>query len=165
MTNTTKQVRFLCRAALIGALYCVLTYVSALLGLSSGAVQIRLSEILTILPAFTPAAIPGLFIGCALSNILTGCALWDVVFGSVATLLGAIGTHYISRINVHLAPIPPILANATIVPFVLKYTYGIPGNLWYFALTVGLGEVIACGLLGEYLIRALKKHGGRIFRD
>ena len=163
--NTSKRVRELCRAALIAAIYCVLTYISAALGLASGAIQIRLSEMLTILPAFSPAAIGGLFIGCALSNLLTGCALWDIVFGALATLIGAVGTHYIAKIDKRLSPIPPILANAAIVPFVLKYTYGFAGSIWYFALTVGIGEIISCGILGLFLCRALEKHGSRIFRN
>ena len=87
-----KKVLFLTQAAAIAALYFVLTWLASMLGLSSGAIQVRFSEALTILPFFTPAAIPGLFIGCLLSNFLTGAVVWDVVFGSIATLIGAVGT-------------------------------------------------------------------------
>ena len=93
------------------------------------------------------------------------CALWDIVFGALATLIGAVGTHYIAKIDKRLAPIPPILANAAIVPFVLKYTYGFAGSIWYFAVTVGIGEIISCGVLGLFLLRTLDKHGNRIFRN
>ena len=84
-------------AALIAALYVVLTFIANAAGLASGAIQVRLSEMLTIMPMFTWAAVPGLTIGCVLANLLTGCAVWDVVFGSLATLLGALGTYYIGR--------------------------------------------------------------------
>ena len=91
-----KKINFLTQAAMIAALYVVLTLAINAFGLASGAIQIRVSEALTILPYFTPAAIPGLFIGCLLSNTITGCALFDIIFGSIATLLGAVGTYLLS---------------------------------------------------------------------
>jgi uncharacterized membrane protein len=111
---------------------------------------------LTILPVFTPAAIPGLFVGCVIANLLTGCALWDVVFGSLATLVGAIGT-YLLRKRPLLATIPPILANAITVPFVLILVYALEGTYFYFFTTVLLGEVISCGVLGMVLSKSLGK--------
>ncbi len=153
--------KFLAQSAIIAALYVVLTYLANVLGLASGAVQVRFSESLTILPVFTPAAIPGLFIGCFISNILSGCVIWDVVFGSVATLLGAIFT-YLLRKHKKLAPIPPILANTIIVPFVLKFAYGLPASLGYFILTVGAGEIISCGILGTALLLYLQKYENAI---
>ena len=87
-----QKVLYLTQAAMIAALYVVLTFVANALGLANGAIQIRFSEALTILPYFTPAAIPGLFIGCILSNTLTGCMIQDIIFGSLATLAGAFGT-------------------------------------------------------------------------
>ena len=140
----------------IAALYVVLTLVANAFGLASGAIQVRLSEALTILPCFTAAAVPGLTVGCILANIFTGCALWDVVFGSLATLIGAAGT-YLLRKKPMLAWIPPVLSNAIIVPIVLQKVYGVPDSFWYLMLTVGAGEVIACGILGLLLYKALSK--------
>ena len=157
-----KKTRFITQAALIAALYVVLTYVANSLGLASGAIQVRFSEALTILPFFTPAAIPGLFIGCILSNLLTGCALLDIIFGSIATLLGAIGT-YVLRKHKWLAPLPPVLSNILIVPFVLAYVYGVPGGIPYLMATVGAGEVISCYVFGMVLLFALNKYRGVIF--
>ena len=157
-----KKTLFITQAALIAALYVVLTYVANLLGLANGAIQVRFSEALTILPYFTPAAIPGLFIGCMLSNFLTGCALWDIVFGSLATLLGALGTYALRKFK-WLTPLPPIAANTLIVPFVLSYVYGVPDSIPYLMLTVGIGEVISCYVLGMLLLFALGKYRSRIF--
>jgi len=161
MKRNPRLVR-VAQAAVIAALYVVLTYVAAILGLASGAIQIRLSEALCILPVFTGAAVPGLFIGCVTANLLTGCALWDVVFGSLATLIGAVLCRVMRRHRV-LALVPNILANTLIVPLVLMFVYQAPGTFWYFALTVGIGEVIACGVLGTLLGRALAPHEERIF--
>ena len=149
----TKQ---LTQGAIIATLYVILTGVSRLFGLDSGVIQVRFSEAMCILPIFTPAAIPGLFVGCLLSNILAGGIIWDVIFGSVATLLGAIGTRFLRK-NRFLATLPPILANAIIVPFVLFYAYGIPGSIPYFMMTVGIGEIISCGILGLFLYSGVKK--------
>ena len=155
MKNKNK-IRSIAISAVVASLYVVLTYLTNLLGLASGAIQIRFSEMLTILPVFTPAAIPGLFVGCVIANLLTGCALWDVVFGSLATLVGAIGT-YLLRKRPLLATIPPILANAIIVPFVLILVYALEGTYFYFFTTVLLGEVISCGVLGTVLSKSLGK--------
>lgn len=164
-----KKVLFLTQAAMIAALYVVLTFIANAFGLANYAVQVRFSEALTILPYFTPAAIPGLVIGCFLSNILTGCALPDIIFGTLATLIGALGT-YAFRKWKWMAPITPIIANTIIVPLVLIYGYGflIEGVsvlycFGYYALTVGAGEVISCGILGMLLLFALQKYRGKIF--
>lgn len=142
-------------AAIVAALYVVLTYIAAAMGLASNPVQIRFSEALTILPIFTPAAIPGLVVGCLLANILTGCALWDIVFGTLATLIGAVGTYLLRKHSI-LALIPPIVSNTLIIPPVLMYVYGFEGTYWYFTLTVFLGEVISCGILGYFLQKSFK---------
>ena len=105
-----KKVLFLTQAAVIAAIYVVLTIFISAFNLASGAIQVRISEALTILPFFTPAAIPGLAIGCLLSNLLTGAAVYDVVFGSLATLLGAVGT-YLLRKHKFLCTLPPVIAN------------------------------------------------------
>lgn len=154
---------FITHAAIIAALYVVLTYFASMLGLSNGAIQIRFSEALTILPYFTPAAIPGLFIGCIISNLLAGAIVWDVVFGSLATLIGAVFTFLLRKKTRWLAPLPPIAANTIIVPLVLTYAYGVPDGIGFLMLTVGIGEVISCGILGMLLLKCLEKHRNHIF--
>ncbi len=157
-----KKTLFITQAAMIAALYVVLTLVANLFGLANYAIQVRLSEALTVLPYFTPAAIPGLTVGCVLSNILTGCMPLDIVFGSLATLLGAVGT-YLLRKYKFAAPLPPVLANTLIVPFILAYVYQFEGSIPYFMLTVGIGEVISCGVLGMLLIQMLRPYKDVIF--
>ena len=159
MKNKTLQ---LTRAALIAALYVILTFLAQLFGLASGVIQFRLSEILTGMPLFYKEAIPGLWVGCVLANLLTGCALWDIVFGSVATLLGALGTYYLGRKKPLLGPLFPILANMLIVPAVLQHVYGAPDSYWYLMATVGIGEIVCCGLGGMLLYRAYKAHATHI---
>ncbi len=161
MNKTHSSILFLTQAALIAALYVVLTYLANLLGISSGAIQIRFSEALTILPYFTPTAIPGLFVGCLLANLLTGAAVPDILFGSIATLIGALFTAKLRNYK-WLAPIPPIVANALIVPPVLLFAYGIK-PLWLSYITVTIGEIISCGVLGMLLLFALDKSMKRFF--
>lgn len=149
------------QGALIAALYVAFSFIAYSFGLSGNAVvQMRLSEMLTVLPAFMPAAIPGLAIGCLLTNLLTGCAVWDVIFGTLATLLGAIGT-FLLRKNKWLAPLPPILANTIILPPVLATVYG-GARIPVFILTVGLGEIVCCGILGEILVFFMKKYQSKL---
>ena len=156
----SKKLVFICQAAVIAALYVVLTYVFS--AFASGVIQVRVSEALTILPAFTPAAIPGLVIGCLLSNTLTGCVLLDIIFGSVATLIGALGSYALRR-HTWLVPIPPIVSNMVIVPFVLRYAYGATDAFPFMIATVGAGEIISCYLLGMILYGALKKMNHSLF--
>ena len=151
-----KKTLHLTRAALIAALYVILTFVSQMFGLASGMIQIRLSELLTVMPLLFKEAIPGLWIGCIIANILTGCALWDIVFGSLATLIGAVGTYYIGRKKPILGPVFPILSNMIIVPLVLQAVYGLKESFFFLAITVGIGEFICCGLLGWQLYKAMK---------
>ena len=158
-----KQILFITYAAMIAALYTVLTYFINAFNLASGAIQVRISEALTILPAFTPAAIPGLFIGCLLSNTLTGCAIWDIIFGSLATLLGALGTWFWRKRKFFFLPLPPILANTLIIPFVLQYVYEAPGGILFLMLTVGIGEILSCGILGLLLYKVLLPYKNRLF--
>jgi len=158
-----KKVTQITQAAMIAAIYVVLTMVAAAFGLDHYAVQLRFSEALTILPFFTPAAIPGLYVGCLLSNIMSGCIIWDVIFGPIATLLGAIGTWLVRKHSKWLAPLPPIIANTIMVPFILAYAYRFEGSLPYFIATVGLGEILSCGVLGMLLLFTLNKYKGKIF--
>ena len=162
MSNLSKKTVYITQAALIAALYTVLTMIAAGFDLASGAIQVRFSEALTVLPFLTPAAVPGLTLGCLLSNILTGCALPDVIFGTLATLLGALGT-YALREHRFLCAVPPIVSNALIIPFVLTYAYHIPGGIPRFMLTVGLGELISCMGLGQLLLQVLLPSLGRLF--
>ena len=152
-----NKTKYISTSAIIGALYIVLTMVSNSLGLASGAIQVRISEALCILPIFTPAAVPGLFAGCIISNIIAGGNIFDIIFGSLATLIGAIGTLKLKN-HKYLALIPPIVSNTIIVPLVLCYAYGINDALWFVMLTVGIGEVISCGVLGMVLLKAMEKY-------
>ena len=152
-----QNTRHLTAAAAIAALYVVLTGLSALLGLDKGAIQFRISEALTVLPCLTPAAIPGLFVGCFLSNLLYGAMPPDLIFGSLATLLGAAGTYFLGKKVKWLSALPPILSNAIIIPLVLKYAYHLDGSIPYFAATVFLGEFVCCGLIGTLLLYRIPK--------
>lgn len=158
-----KSVLFLTQAAMIAAIYVVLTFVFA--AFSFGEVQLRIAEALTILPMFTPAAIPGLFVGCLIGNILGGAVLPDILFGSLATLIGAYGTWLLRKHPPVIACLPPILANTLIVPLVLRFAYGITLPLPWMMLTVCIGEILGCGLLGCLLYYALRKYKERIFRS
>ncbi len=148
---------FLAQGGMVAALYVALTLIASAMGLASGQIQLRLSEALTILPCFFPAAVPGLFVGCLLANLLTGCVLWDVAVGSLATLLGALGTRLLRK-NRWLAVLPPIVSNILLVPPVLAWAYGVEESIPLLMLTVGLGEVLSCGVLGELMYSALDKH-------
>lgn len=155
-----KKINFICQAAVIAALYVVLTFIFS--AFASGVVQVRISEALTILPYFTPAAIPGLVIGCFLSNWLTGCIIWDILFGSLSTLLGALGS-YALRNHKWLVPIPPVAANTIIVPFILRYAYNMPDALPFMMATVGAGEIISCYILGMLFLLTLNKFRSQLF--
>lgn len=201
-----KETQDLTVAALIAAIYAVLTLVSNAFGLASGAVQLRLSEALTILPAFTWAAVPGLTVGCIIANLITGCALWDIVFGSIATFIGAVGTYFIgknvARIRAHfsgigtrglhgqhglyglsgepdvsterktkvpslairaLMTLPPIISNTLIVPKVIQLVYGSESAYWFLVVTVGIGEILSCGVLGVLVYRVIVR--AKIFEE
>ncbi|MBO4385200.1 MAG: QueT transporter family protein [Clostridia bacterium] len=160
-------------AAVIAALYVVLTLLSQAVGLLSFDVQLRFSEALCVLPFFTSSAVPGLALGCVLANILTGCAPWDVVFGSLATLIGAIGCFFISKtlkkrgretLAMILSPIPNIIANTAILPFVISWVYESPIPIPLLAVYVFLGEIASCAL-GIPLAFALNRRKGSVFGD
>ncbi len=162
MKKNNKSALFITRAAMIAAIYVVMTYFINAFGLANGAIQVRISEALCILPIFTPAAIPGLFIGCLLSNILTGCMVLDVVFGSIATLIGAIGT-YLLRHTKFAYTLPPVLANTIVVPLVLRYVYGVGDAYWYLVVTIAIGEIISICIIGVILKKVLWKYRQTIF--
>ena len=148
---------YLSRGGLIAALYVVITWVCSLMGLSSGVIQFRFSEALCILPVFMPEAVPALFVGCFISNIISGGLIWDVIFGSVATLIGAIGARAMRKLPCRLmwlATLPTVLSNAVIIPFVLIYTYGARKAWWFISVTVAIGELV-CATVGGYLLYRL----------
>lgn len=160
----SKKVLFICQAAMIAALYVVLTLLANAFTLAGNhVIQVRFSEALTILPFFTPAAIPGLTIGCLISNLLTGCVPLDILFGTIATLLGALGTYALRRFK-WLAPLPPIISNTVIIPWVLRFAYNIPNAIPFLMATVGIGEIISCGVLGMLLLLSLEKFDKNIFK-
>ena len=167
-----KKVLYLTKGAAIAAIYVVLCQIFA--PISFRDVQVRIAEGLTILPYFTPVAIPGLFVGCLLGNMLAGAIPVDVIFGSLTTLIGALGTWAIgnwihrkhpdgSKIKC-LLPVPPILANAVIIPFILYYGYGINVPIPLQMATVGAGEILSCGVIGMIILFALEKVAPGIFR-
>ena len=172
MTKGRIRVLTIVLAGIIAALYSVLTVLAASLNLASGAIQVRFSEVLTILPFFSFAGVPGVTIGCLVSNIVIGSDIFDIIFGTLATFIGAVGTWYIGilfkktgkNILKFLAPLPPIIANTIIVPFVLAYAYHVPDGIPFLMLTVGAGEVISCGILGLILLTALYPIRDKVFR-
>lgn len=157
-----SNVQFLTQAAMIAAIYVVLTYLFQPFGFMD--VQVRVAEALTILPFFTPAAIPGLFVGCLLGNMLGGAVLLDIVIGSLTTLVAAC-ISYLLRKNKYLVALPPIIGNAIVVPWVLRIGYGLATPIPLMMLTVGIGEIISCGILGTMLLVALNKYKNVIFRQ
>ena len=152
--SNKKSVYLLTQGAAIAAIYIVLTLIFA--PISFGPVQFRISEALCVLPFFTPAAIPGLFIGCLLSNLLAGAMTMDVIFGSLATLIGAVGSYALRR-NRFLVLLPPIISNAVIVPWVLRYAYGSTDLIPVAMVT------LAVGVLGSILIHGLERYRHTIF--
>lgn len=148
--------------AVIAALYVALTLPFA--PIACGPVQFRISEALTVLPYFTPAAVPGVTLGCLLSNILMGSPLPDIVFGTIATLIGAIFSYRL-RVHKYLVCVPPIVANALIIPWVLKFAYGVPDLVPVMMFTVGLGEVLAVGVLGNIFLLSLERCGKMLFQN
>ena len=161
MKSNKKSVYYLAQAAVIAAIYIVLTVSFA--AISFGPVQFRISEALCVLPYFTPAAVPGVVIGCLLSNLLAGAMLPDVIFGTLATLIGAVGSYALWK-NRWMVCIPPILSNALIIPFVLRYAYGSEDLIFYMMITVGIGEILAVGVLGGILMGALERYRGLLFK-
>ena len=170
--DSGNSIRFLAQGAVTAALYVVLTLLSQALGLLSFDVQLRFSEALCVLPFFTAAAVPGLALGCVLANLLTGGAPWDIVFGSLATLIGAVCCRLISKklkaagkrsLAVWLSPIPNILANTAILPFVISWVYASPVSIPMLAVFVFLGELVSCAL-GVPLAFALDRRACNMFK-
>ena len=129
-----------------------------------GEIQVRVAEALTILPAFTSAAIPGLFIGCLIGNILGGAILPDIIFGSLATLIGAVFVFLLRRKSKYVLPLAPVLSNSLIIPFILRFGYGVNLPIPFLMLSIGIGEILSCGVLGMLLYNALSKYRHTLFR-
>ena len=150
------KVKYLCYAAIIAALYVALSLISGAFGLASGVIQVRISEALCVLPFFTPAAIPGVTIGGFIYNIIGSGEILDIVFGTLATLIGAIGARLLRKCK-WVITIPTIAANALIIPFVLKFGFMLEDSVAFFMVTIFIGEFIAAGILGTLLLLALNK--------
>ena len=153
----------LAQGAVIAALYVALTIVFA--PISFREVQVRIAEALTILPLFSGAAVPGLYIGCLLANFIGGAAVPDIIFGSLATLIGAIGTRMLWNRKPVLGTIPPILSNTVIIPFVQRYAYSVELPIPILMLSLFIGEVLSCGVLGMILYYALNRRRQAIFKN
>ena len=169
----------LVQSAVVAALYVTLTLVSQSVGLASGVIQIRVSEALCVLPFFEPHLCIGLYIGCILANLLTGCAALDVIFDSLATLIGGIGCALIGKAAAKykadsaaykrlafLSPLPNVLSNTVIIPPILAYVYHATDftlfghhfvGTWWFALTIFIGEMISGYLFGILLFPAFHR--------
>ncbi len=163
MRNDTSRARLLSvsRAGLIAALYVAVTLLIGPFG--NAVLQCRISEALCILPVFTSSAIPGLAVGCLISNLITGCIWQDIVFGTLATLLGAVGAYLLRHAPRWLIPLPTVLLNLAVIPPVLAYGYRVPESLPVLFLSVGIGEVISAYVLGLLLLTALRSRGDGIF--
>ncbi len=161
MNNRTRSsALYITRGALIAAIYVVITYITSLMGLDKGIIQFRLSEALCILPVFLLEAAVGLSIGCLLANLLTGSLLWDIIFGSLATFIGALGARALRRLPMKLCwliPLPNVIANAIAVPLIIIYAYGASGAYPYILLTVLLGELVCSLGGGIVLYRMIKR--------
>ncbi len=163
MNNYRKSTRYLCTAAIIAALYVVLTFVSNVFGLANGAIQIRISEALCVLPFFTAAAVPGVTVGCLITNLLMGVSLYDIIFGTAATFIGVI-IAYALRKSKWLVPIPTIVSNTVIIPLVLHFAGMAEQGIALVMFTVFTGELISCGIFGILLIKVLSKYRNHLFR-
>lgn len=165
--KNTRTLRRLTEGAMIAAIYAVLTFL--LWQFSSLQIQVRVSEALCILPLFTPSAVPGLTVGCLIANLLGG-NIWDAIFGTLATMLAALTTYAIGKCKGKwvkwLAPLPSVVFNALIIPFVLYFAYGFvtfgeTEGMWIVlalnALSVAIGQIIACYGLGLPLYAMLKR--------
>ena len=154
---TTKQ---LTTAGIIAAIYTAMSLLSSVFGIAYGPIQCRFSEALTVLPFFLPEAIPGLFIGCIVTNLMSTVGPLDLILGSLATLLAALWT---ARVRKYwMAPLPPVLCNAVIIGAMIAwYEVGFTEAFWgmfaFNALTVGIGQILACYGLGLLLLKVLSR--------
>ena len=163
MSKSRFSTRQIALAGIIAAIYTVMSLLSSVFGIAYGPIQCRFSEALTVLPFFFPEAIPGLFIGCVVTNLMSTVGPLDIIFGSLATLLAALWTHRMP--NKWLAPLPPVICNAVIIGAMIAwYEVGFTSAFWrmfaFNALTVGIGEAIACYVLGLLLLQVISHTPG-----
>ncbi|MDP3447094.1 MAG: QueT transporter family protein [Eubacteriales bacterium] len=166
LQQSTKKftVRDLAQGAIIAAVYALLTIFLA--PISSGLIQCRVSEAMSVRPDFTCSAVPGLFIGCLLANLLMGVPIYDVVLGSLATLIAAFITYKMrNRVSKYLAPLPSVVVNALVVGALLVYVYEVGVPFWVAAGYVAIGQAIACFALGLPLMTVLERFRGKLFGD
>lgn len=156
MNHGRNQYRFLTQASLIAAIYSALCLLLQPISFGFGGVQLRVAEALTLLPVLMPAAVPGLTVGCLLSNIMGGATFLDVVFGTLTTFAAAVLTRRL-RDRPLLAAAPPVLLNAVVVGALLRYAYGVGLPLILCMASVGAGQLVACYLLGLPMLKGLKR--------
>ena len=154
---TTRELTL---AAFVAALYAVMSYFGNVFGLTFGGIQCRFAEALCVLPFFFPCTVYGLFVGCLITNLMSTVGPLDIVFGSMATLLAAMWTARMP--NRSLAPLPPVICNGVIVGAMIAwYEAGFGPGFWpmfgWNAITVAMGEAIACYGLGGLLLSTLEK--------
>ena len=156
MYTQRNKLRFLMQASLIAAIYTALCLLLQPISFGFGGVQLRVAEALTLLPVLMPAAVPGLTVGCLLSNIMGGATMLDVVFGTLTTFAAAVVTRRL-RDKPLLAAAPPVLFNAVVVGALLRYAYGVPMHLLLCMASVGLGQLVACYALGLPMLKGLNR--------
>jgi uncharacterized membrane protein len=155
----SQQARYVATAGLIAALYALLSVV--FLPISFGIYQVRIAEALTVLPFLTPAAIPGLYVGCLLANIIGGMGWLDILVGPLITLTAALATRWIaltfrqSNVAVALAPLPPVVFNAFGVAAYLAPLIGV--SFWFAVQMIAIGQIGACYLFGVPLLLLLRR--------
>lgn len=159
-----KTGRYIIQTFVIAVLYFVLTFIANEFQLANGLnFQLRISEALTVLPYYTPAAIPGLFIGCLSANHAMNLPMYDVICGSTATLVAAVASYFLRK-NKFTVPIPPIIINAFAVPAIYTFLLGFDEPpFWRSVIMVGVGEAITCGVLGIALILGLEDYRDKLF--
>lgn len=163
MNNINKSTNYIVQSAVIAALYAALTYLASVFGLSYGSIQFRFSEALTILPVFTPAAIPGLTIGCFIGNLGSPYGIVDVICGTFATFIASICSRAVRKVEIKgfpvLAPLMPVIFNAVIIG--AEIAYFLPKDTRWAgfllsAFQIGFGELVVCYLLGFLLFKSIK---------
>jgi len=152
-----KRTVYLFKSAAVASLYVILNFLSSLMGLSNGFIQLRFSEALAIMPIFSIAYVPGLGIGCLIANMLFGNSTLDIIIGTMATVLGAIGT-YLLRKRKYLAVLPPIVSNSLLVPIILVISYGNTYPYWLVLIAIIISELISTGILGIGFIKLIENN-------